>query len=531
MSAPTTTRTGETGSAADRDVPTLPELLHRAGTTDPEGPAIIFEDGLVISRGELLERAQRFAGWLKGATNRGEMVAAMMANRTEFLIAWFAAAATGRVFVALNPEAGPHDLTHVLTDSQAVLVITDRESAGTIEAIRDDLPALREHLVLQAAEPAGLDAWQTSEPLGFGDLETDPTTVTNVYYTSGSTGPPKGCMVDHRYWSRLVRNYLHERGLEPTDRVLCCLKFFYNDPSWLLLSSLQAGVPLVVMRRFSVSRFWDVVRDNDVTQLFTIGSIPALLLSAAPSPKDRDHKVRFAVQVAIDAGLHREMTERWGIPWTDTYGLTETGGLVSVPIAEADQVVGKGTMGKPRADMEVRVIGVDGQPVPTGEVGELVARGEGMMTGYLNRPEATAEAMGDDGFFRTGDRVRQDDEGWFYFVGRKKDIVRRAGENVSAVEVEEVLRTHPDVIDAGVVPVADTMRGEEILAHVYVRADEPGLRESIVEHCVQQLAKHKVPRYLVVWTEDLPRTPSMRVAKQRLPRGEVPAGAYDREAQ
>ncbi|MDO9407811.1 class I adenylate-forming enzyme family protein [Patulibacter sp.] len=520
MSAPTLTR----------EVPTLPALLHRAGTTNPDEPAILFEDGLVVTRGDLLERSERFAGWLTTVTEPGEMVAAMTGNRTEFLVAWFAAAATGRVFVALNPEAGPHDLTHVLTDSAAVLVITDPESAGALEAIRDALPALREHLVLDGAEPGGLDPWQGAEPLSFRDLDVDPTTVTNVYYTSGSTGPPKGCMVDHRYWSRLVRNYLTERGLEPTDRVLCCLKFFYNDPSWLLLSSLHAGVPLVVMRRFSVSRFWDVVRDNDVTQLFTIGSIPALLLSAAPTPRDRDHKVRFAVQVAIDAGLHREMTDRWGIPWTDTYGLTETGGLVSVPIAEADRVVGTGTMGKPRADMDVRVVGDDGKPVPTGEVGELVARGDGMMAGYLNRPDATAEAMGDDGFFRTGDRVRQDDDGWFYFVGRKKDIVRRAGENVSATEVEEVLRTHPRVIDAGVVPVADQMRGEEILGHVYVQADEPGLRESIVEHCVAQLAKHKVPRYLVVWTEDLPRTPSMRVAKQRLPRGEVPAGAYDREA-
>jgi carnitine-CoA ligase len=337
-------------------------------------------------------------------------------------------------------------------------------------------------------------------------------------------------MVDHRYWERLVGNYLHERGMTADDRALCCLKFFYNDPSWLLLTALSAGAPLVVMRKFSVSRFWDVVRRFGVTQLFTIGSIPALLLSAAPSDQDRDHKVRFGIQVAIDAPLHRQMVERWGIPWTDTYGLTETGGLVSVPLAEAEAAIGTGTMGKPRSDMEIRVVDDSGAVVAPGEIGELLARGPGMMSGYLNRPEATAEAIDAEGFFHSGDRVRVDEDGWFFFVGRKKDIIRRAGENISAAEVEEVVRAHPDVIDAAAVPADDTLRGEEVMAHVYTgSAPSPRLAESVIAHCEAELARHKVPRYLVFRTDDFPRTPSMRVAKQELQRGTVPAGAYDRE--
>jgi len=511
---------------------TIVSLVAEAGATDADAPALIWEDGLVVSRGELLARAEQFAGYLAEVTRPGEAVAAMMANRTEFMVAWFAAAAVGCVFVALNPEAGEHDVEHVLTDSAAVLLVADEAGAERIERLAAALPALRERIVLSGPEPEGLERWRGAEPLPFAGLDVDPGAITNVYYTSGTTGAPKGCMVDHRYWDRLVSGYLRERGLAASDRILCCLKFFYNDPSWQLLASLRAGVPLVAMRRFSVSRFWRVVVDNDVTQLFTIGSIPALLLSAPPSELERAHRVRFGVQVAIDAELHREMTDRWGIPWTDTYGLTETGGLIATPLEDAARMTGSGMMGKARTDVETRLLADDGSPVGVGEPGELFVRAPNIMRGYLNRPDATAEAIDGDGWFRTGDLMRQDADGWFTFLGRKKDIVRRAGENIAAGEVEEVLRAHPAVIDAAVVPVDDRLRGEEVLAHVYVAPDRVGdaaLCDELTAWAGEKLARYKVPRYLLLRDEDFPRTPSMRVAKQQLPRREVPVGAWDRE--
>lgn len=510
---------------------TLVDIVMRAGQTNPDGPALIFEDGLVISRGELLERSERFAGFLAERVKPGQMVAVMTANRAEFMVAWFATIACGGVFVALNPEAGEHDLTHVLLDSQAVLAIADAASAPLLESLQAALPLLADVLTLGDDEPNGLDAFEGPQPLRFADAQVDPDAVTNVYYTSGTTGSPKGCMVTHRYWRRLVDSYQIERGLGPNDRILCCLKFFYNDPSWQLLTSLEANVGLVVMRRFSVSRFWRVVNDHQVTQLFTIGSIPALLLSAPASDAERSHNVRFGVQVAIDAERHAEMTERWGMPWVDSYGLTETGGLVSIPLADAEAMTGRGAMGRPRTDVEVRVVDETGQDVASGLVGELLVRAPSMMVGYLNRPEATAEAIDVDGWFHTGDLVTADADGWLYFMGRRKDIIRRAGENISASEVEEVLRSHPDVIDAAAVPVDDALRGEEVLAHVYVaEAPSEGLAHALVVHCEGKLAKHKVPRFLMFHTEDFPRTPSMRVAKKQLPRQVVPEGAWDREA-
>ena len=510
--------------------PTLPALLSRSGLAGPDEPAMIFDDGASITRGELLERAERFAGYLAATTKPGESIAVVGLNRVEYMVAWFASAAAGTVLVALNPDAGPADLGHVLTDSGAVLAVCDEKTAEIFDAVEVPLPAMRERLVMTAAEPAGLDPWTADAPLSFANLEIDPKAITNVYYTSGSTGKPKGCMVDHRYWGRIAASYLEERGAGPDDRILCCLKFFYNDPSWLLLVSLYAGAPMIVMRKFSVSRFWKVVNDHDVTQLFTIGSIPALLLSAAPSELEKSHKVRFGIQVAIDPNIHQVMTDRWNIPWTDTYGLTETGGLISVPTGDAVAKTGSGTLGKPRPDVEAKLVDDEGNPVAVGEIGELLTRSAGMMSGYLNRPDATAEAIDEDGWFHTGDRMRTDEDGWYFFVGRKKDIIRRAGENISAAEVEETVRTHPAVIDAGAVPVKDPLRDEEVLVHAYVDAITDGLAAEILAHCATKLAKHKVPRYLVLWDEDLPRTPSMRVAKQALPRGDVPPGAFDREA-
>lgn len=512
---------------------TIVELVARAGAVDPDGPALIFDDGLTVTRGELLSRAERFAGCLRELVRPGEAVAAMMGNRTEFMVAWFATAAVGGILVALNPEAGDHDLEHVLNDSGAVLFVGDEPAIARLASLAAPLPALRERIAIDGEDPAGLDAYAGAGPLPFAGLDLDPDAITNVYYTSGTTGAPKGCMVNHRYWRRLVDGYQKERGLRDGDRILCCLKFFYNDPSWQLLTSLEAGAGLVVMRRFSVSRFWRVVNEHDVTQLFTIGSIPALLLSAPPSELERSHRVRFGVQVAIDAELHQQMTDRWGVPWSDTYGLTETGGLIATPLADAVRVTGSGLMGTARTDVQTRLLDDEGDEVGVDTPGELYVLAPFIMSGYLNRPEATAEAVDPDGWFRTGDLMRVDADGWFTFLGRKKDIVRRAGENIAAGEVEEILRAHPAVIDAAVVPVADRLRGEEVLAHVYVtpeRVGDDALLDELIEHAESKLARYKVPRYLSMRAVDFPRTPSMRVAKQQLPRGEVPADAWDREA-
>jgi crotonobetaine/carnitine-CoA ligase len=287
------------------------------------------------------------------------------------------------------------------------------------------------------------------------------------------------------------------------------------------------------MRRFSVSRFWDVVRDHGVTEIQAIASIPTLLLKAPPSPRDREHRVKRALQVAVPAALHRQMNERWGFPWVDGYGITETGFVARVPLACAEEMVGSGSLGIPVPEMELRLLDADGREVAEGETGEFVLRAPGLMRGYLNRPDATAAALR-DGWFRTGDLGRRDARGFYSFVGRTKDMIRRGGENVAAAEVEAVLRAHPKVLDAAVLAVPDPLRGEEIKAYVLPVAGESPETVSpaeLVAHCSERLAAFKVPRYFEYRAADFPRTPSMRVQKDalRAERPDLIAGAWDRE--
>jgi len=496
---------------------TILHVLERACGTDPAAPAFIFEDGLVVTRGELQERVESFAGYLSGRLQPGDRVAVMLGNRTEWMVTWFATVGCRGTVVSLNPAAQEHDAGHIVRDSGARLVVTDDEHAPLFERLRASLPSLEEVLVVSAEEPDGLAAYAAG-PVSLADMAARAETgdIANVYYTSGTTGVPKGCTVDHEYWLRFVDLFQRVYGMGPDDRLICCLQFFYNDPPWHTLLSLAAGAPLVVMRKFSVSRFWDVVRDNDVTIVFGIASTASLLLKAPRHPQDREHKVRFVLHVGIPANLHAALVERWGVPWVEGYGLTETGLVVSVPLDRADEMVGSGSIGVPCPEVDVAVVGDGDEPVATGAVGEILLRAPGVMRGYLNRPDATAEAMR-GGWLHTGDLARMDEHGYLYFQGRAKDIVRRGGENVAAAEVEQVLRSHPGVLEAAVVAAPDDIRGEEVHALVVLvdEVERPSPPE-LVQYCAERLAKYKVPRYLTFRSGDFPRTPSMRVKKDEI---------------
>jgi crotonobetaine/carnitine-CoA ligase len=506
-------------------------LARDALAREPEKPALVFEDGLVVSRERFRAAVEGFAGYLAERIGAGDRVAIMLENRTEFMVAWLAVAACGGSLVSLNTSAKEHDAGHILRDCGAVIVVCGEEQEALVRRICAEGTEI---VVVRGQEPDGLARSAGDAPLHLESVAVDSGAVTNVYYTSGTTGPPKGCMVGHDYWLRFVELYLGLYGWEEGDRILCCLQFFYNDPPWLFLSSLRAGTPLVCMRRFSVTRFWPVVVRNEVTRLFALAAIPALLLRGSPRPEERQQKVDFALHVGIPAQLHAEFVERWGFPWIEGYGLTETGLVVAMPLDRAEEMTGSGSIGIPCPGVEILLVDEQGDEVGVDEPGEVLIKAPGVMRGYLNRPDATAETMA-GGWVHSGDLARRDENGYLYFQGRKKDIVRRSGENVAATEVEDVLRSHPGVLEAAVVPVPDELRGEEVKAYVALvegsAADDVGPR-ALIEFCRERLAKHKVPRYLE-YREDFPRTPSMRVKKSQLiAEVEDPlAAAWDRETE
>lgn len=526
---------GEVGPQwSGADVPTIIELVRRACTRFPSAPAMIFEDGLVVRYGQLLERAQQFAGYLQSRICQGERVAIILGNRAEFMVAWLATVAVRGTVVSINPASKSHDAGHALSDCEASIVITDDEHHDLIESLRGQCPNLREILYVTGPEPDGLGFYGRGiRPLAFSSSPAKRGDIVNIYYTSGTTGPPKGCMVDHEWWLRTVDVLLRRIPTGPEDRQLCCLQFFYSDPGHQLLECLQTGGALVVMRRFSVSRFWDVVRDHGVTQILSFSSIPVFLLKAPASPRDRDNRVRVARHLAMPPHLHQTIVDRWGFPWVEGYGITEGNVVAGMPLRYARSMVGSGSIGIPVPELSLRIVDDEGRDVAMGQVGEFWVKGPGMFRGYLNRPEAAAEVLR-DGWLHTGDLGRADDRGFLYFVGRKKDMIRRSGENISAAEVEDVLRAHPKVLDAAVLAVPDELRGEEVKAYILPvdgESVETVPPDDLVAFCSAKLAPFKIPRYIEYRTSDFPRTPTLRVQKELL-RGEredLTAGVWDRE--
>jgi crotonobetaine/carnitine-CoA ligase len=512
----------------------LVELVRDACQAGPGIPAIIFEDGVTVSRARLWAETQSFAGYLATRIQPGDRVAVMMPNRAEFMVAWLAVAACRGILVALNPAARSHDAGHVLRDSAARIAVVDGAHAALLHELQPDCPGLAEIIVATDGEPGGLAAY--AGPAGGGvparpDQARDD--LTNIFYTSGTTGPPKGCAVGHDYWVRFADLMAELYSFTAADRMICCLQFFYNDPPWMLLLALRAGTAMIAMRKFSVSRYWRVVREQDVTVLFGIASTASLLLKAPPSADDRQHRVRLSIQVGIPAPLHQDLVDRWGVPWVEAYGLTETGVIVAAPADRAGELIGSGSIGLPCPGADVRIQNPDGSQAADGQPGEIVVRAPGLMRGYLNKPAETAETFRGD-WLHTGDLGRRDGAGYLYFTGRIKDVIRRAGENIAAAEVETVLRSHPGVLEVAAVPVPDDLLGEEVKVHVLLgegQSPESVPPAELIEFSTARLARYKVPRYVEYRTADFDRTPSMRVKKEGLDRSADPGRVWDRSAE
>ncbi|MDF1602479.1 AMP-binding protein [Nocardioides sp. YIM 152315] len=414
----------------------------------------------------------------------GDRVAVMLDNEPEFPLVWLALARLGAAIVPLNVRYRTVDAQHLLDDADVRLAVTSSAYAERLRALAP-APAV---VLVDALEPDG----------EFEQGPVDAATIVNVQYTSGTTGRPKGCLLSHRYWTTLAASLVEEfPRITSDDVMLTAQPFFYLDPMWNVVTALMSGAHLVVLDGFHPSSFWEAVRRHEVTYFYCLAAMPTLLLKIPPDPADRDHRVRAVQCSAIPTALHSDLEERWGVPWFEAFGMTETGADLRVSPADHDELVGTGCLGRPAAHREVRI----------DDDGQMWLRGPGMMDGYLGHPDPFV-----GGWFPTGDLARLDDRGRVYLTGRLKDMIRRSGENVAAREVEEVLLAHPAVRLAAVVGVPDEIRGEEVKAYVVA----PGASsEALTAWCEERLAGFKVPR-LWEFRDDLPLTPSHRVEKSKL---------------
>ena len=365
--------------------------------------------------------------------------------------------------------------------------------------------------------------------------EISPDDISMLVYTSGTTGNPKGVQVTHLMYVAAGQGFAHWTEASPDDRFFTCLPFFHaNAQYYSTMGSLAAGATLVVAERFSASRFWEQVRDADATVVNFIGMMMPVLAKQPESELDRTNNVRlFYGSPAFSPEFLLAFQERFNTDIIVGFGMTET---CYGSIEKIGQPRRPNSSGQPRTHPdagftnEIRIVNDEGRPVAYGQPGEITIKNPAIMPGYWRNREQTDLALV-DGWLRTGDLGWQDEDGFLYFVDRKKDVIRRRGENISSQEVEDVIKRHPTVLDCAVIAVPSELGEDEVKAYVTPRPPESVDPESIVYWCGENLAYFKVPRYIEV-REELPRTPSLRVRKDllRQERENLIEGCFDREA-
>jgi len=506
-------------------------LLEKAAMRHGENKAIHFDhENLGFSYRELNRRVNQYANTLRAeGIKKADHVAVMLPNCPEFPLTWLALAKLGAVMVPINNRYQAVDLEYVLNDSDAVALVIHTDFAATLRQALPKTPAVKKiYRVGPGQEDLGglLSDRTAAAPDEFVAEHPPLDDLINIQYTSGTTGFPKGCMLTHEYWLTLGMSAAEK--LASDDVFLSVTPFYYMDPQWELIMCMTAGAAMVLTRKYSASNYMKLISTYNVSVAWA--TMAAWTLKQPESPYDRRHRLKFMLVGGFPPHLHRQFEERFNVRVREAYGMTEIGTGMIVPL-EDDHMTGSGSVGKPPDFRATRIVDRDGNPVKQGEIGELLIKGPGIFKGYYNKPEATAKAFAGD-WFRTGDLFRQDENGYFYIVGRIKDMIRRTGDNISASEVENVLTSHPKILNAAVVPVPDESRGEEVKAYILPAPGETPASippAEIIAYCQSRIAEFKVPRY-IEYVDEFPRTGSGKIQKHLLisAKDDLSAGCYDR---
>lgn len=517
---------------------TVGHLLRVAADTEPDRVAFSFFDhDVAVTYSELDELVRRVAHGLTDlGVRKGSHVALMLPNCLEFPVTWLAISWIGAVSVQVNPAFTASELDYVLSDADVDFVVIDRQSVDAFEAMQQRSARLPDANVVvrdSDATTAGYNGWKAlvaAEPMseeppddvGSHDLMT-------LLYTSGTTGFPKGCMLDHRYWTQIAAVALHSLGGHTPRNALIYEPMFYIQGNALFLASLLANATIHCSARPSIAKFLDWVQRYDVD--YCAFPVPAAQ-AMEDIPAEKGASLKFVHAWYFHGDALSRMEARYDVVGRDSYAMTENGLVTYVPVDRPD-LARSGSIGVAAPFRDIRIVDGDGNQVADGEVGEVWTAGPGQLHGYYRKTDANRSSFVGR-WFRTGDLARRDpDDGGYYLVGRLKDMIKRSGENISAAEVEGCLSSLSSVAYAAVVGVPDAERGEEIKAYLQLRpeverSDAPP--ETVFAHCAEQLAAFKVPRYLA-YVEEFPMTASDdKVAKSQLTEGvdDLRIGAFDR---
>jgi crotonobetaine/carnitine-CoA ligase len=527
---------------------TFPKVIAKFAQATP-GKVFLTETatGRTFTFAELHAWTDRIAHALAAAgVARGGHTGLFMGNSAEHLGVFFAIAKIGAVSVPVNTAARGELLRYYFAQSDCETIVVDATLAPRLQEVLPQLPLVKRVIVLRTGD--GEEGSIASSPnIAGADFHTlvdkAPTEsftpaaevkcsdLVLIAYTSGTTGPSKGSMLPQAAALTYGTSAAETQGYKASDVFYVCLPLFHNNALLAATgAALVCGASVVLSRRFSVSKFWGEIRESKATITNFLGAMSSFLWSQPPSPSDADNCLRL-VSMAPTPKYAAEFEKRFGLRAMNNYGLSDYG--MATSFTQWDPRDKLGSIGRARRGFEVKIVDDDDFEVPAGEPGEIVLRSVDPWRatfGYYKMPEATLTSRRNL-WFHTGDRGVKDADGYFWFVDRKKDCIRRRGENISAFEVEQIIATHPEVADAAVFPIATSTNDEEVAA-VIVRKPGALLDEvKLVEHCQKNMAYFMVPRY-VQFREALPTTMSQKVEKFRLRKDLESnlAQAWDREA-
>jgi len=486
-------------------------------------PMVEFEDE-VLTWQEAADLVEKAASWLlSNGVKAGDRVGLMSYNHPSTVVLFIACAKLGVMVVPCNPDFAVHEAKYIFQHAQVCTVVCSHEVQDKVRQATEDMSQVPWITVNDAnkftTEPSLVDEWHQSELVAHEPQGHSESTCL-IIYTSGTTGFPKGVMHSQRSYLLTAEAFVQRMYLQPVDRVMCVLPLFHiNALMYSMGGAMACGGTLILIKKFSASQFWNQAASTRATEVNVIMSAAAILARRPLSEFNAQHQLRKMFLAPLNQDLKDTFQNRFGVETLiECYGMTEIPGVLSNPFLGPHKIGSMGMISAhPSASIErpqVRILDDDGEEVPLGEVGEIAVKTPTIMQGYYKDPEQTQGSFS-KGWFLTGDLGFKDQDDFYFFFTRKKDIIRRKGENLSGAEIDSAISTHPDVSECAAIGVPSDLGDEEVLVAVVARNGANPQPEDIMNHAKIHLSALKLPRYIVM-VDSLPHTGSMKIAKFKL---------------
>src|SRR6266446_2046669 len=507
----------------------LGELLDQRAAHTPDKHFLFSEtDGRSFTYLDFKMAVNRASGLLAlRGVGKGDVVSLLMPNSAEYVIAYFACWKLGAIAGPINSLLRAREISYVISDSEARALLVHSDFLPTVESIRSELPGLREVIKFNDQAVASSEfknefsdaASSDSQLPSIQRSQIDRDNEAIIIYTSGTTGKPKGCLLTHGNLIANARQISEWLGFTKNDRLLSVMPLFHmNAVSVTTMAALYAGGSTIVSPKFSASRFWKTISDYQVTSFGSVATMLSMLLTNYPDgvPEGlKTDQLRFAMcgSAPVPAEVMKKFESTFNCPVIEGYGLSES--TCRSTFNPPDDRRRAGSCGLPIGN-EMKVVDDTDMEVPDGELGEIVLRGENILKGYFKNPEATATAFR-NGWFHTSDIGYRDQDGFFYIVDRKSDMIIRGGENIYPREIDEVLYQHPAVAAAATIGVPDDLYGEEVAAFIVLKDGSKVSEAELISYCTERVADYKCPKSIRIVAE-IPKGPTGKILKRLLAR-------------